>query len=174
MPESKEELKSLLMKEESEKVGLKLNIQKAKIMASGPITSWQIDGETMETETDFILGIIADGDCSHEIKRCSLLGRKVMTNLDSIFKSKDITLSTKVCLVKAMVFPVVMYRCENWAIKKAERCRIDAFELWCQRRLWRVPWTARRSNQSILKISPECSLEGLMLKLKLQYFGHLV
>ena len=166
------------VKEESEKVGLKLNIQKTKIMASGPITSWQIDGETAETVSDFILGgskITADGDCSHEIKRRLLLGRKVMTNLDSIFKSRDITLPTKVPLVKAMVFPVVMYGCENWTIKKAERRRIDAFELWCWRRLLRVPWTASRSNQSILKeISPGYSLEGLMLKLKLQYFGHLM
>ena len=163
------------VKEESEKVGLKLNIQKTKIMASGPITSWQIDGETV---ADFIfLGskITADGDCSHEIKRCLLLGRKVMTNLDSILKSRDITLSTKVRLVKAMVFPVVMYGCESWTIKKAERQRIDAFELWCSRRLLKVPWTARRCNQSILKeISPGCSLEGLMLKLKLQSFGHLM
>ena len=147
-------------------------------MASGPITSWQIDGETVETMADFILGgskITADGDCSHEIKRCLLLGRKVMTNLDSILKSRDITLLTKVCLVKAMVFPVIMYRCECWTIKKAEHQRIDAFELWCWRRLLRVPWTARRSNQSILKeISPVYSLEGLMLKLKLQYFGHLI
>ena len=178
--ESEKELKSLLMKvkEESEKVGLKLNIQKAKIMASGPITSWQIDGETMETETDFIfLGskITADGDCSHEIKRCLLLGRKAMTNLDSIFKSRDITLPTKVHIVKNMVFPVVMYGCESWTLKKAERRRIDAFELWCWRRLLRVPWTARRSNQSIQKeISPGISLEGMMLKLKLQYFGHLM
>ena len=175
-----EELKTLLMKvkAESEKVGLKLNIQKTKIMASGLITSWQIDGETVETVRDFILGsskITADGDCSHEIKRCLLLGRKVMTNLDSIFKSRDITLPTKVCLVKAMVFPVVIYGCESWTVKKAEHQRIDAFELWCWRRLLRVPWTARRSNQSILKeISPEYSLEGLMLKLKLQYFGHLM
>ena len=164
--------------EESEKVGLKLNIQKTKIMASGPITSWEIDGETVETVSAFILGgskITADGDCSHEIKRRLLLGRKVMTNLDSIFKSKDIALLTKVRLVKAMVFPVVMYGCESWTVKKAESRRIDAFELWCWRRLLRVPWTARRSNQSILKeISPECSLEGLMLKLKLQYFGHLM
>ena len=158
----KEELKSLLMKvkEESEKVGLKLNIQKTKIMATGPITSWQIDGETV---SDFILGgskITADGDCSHEIKRRLLLGREVMTNLDSIFKSRDITLPTKGCLVKAMVFPVVMYECESWTVKKAEHRRIDAFELWCWRRLLRVPWTARRSNQSILKeISPGCSLE---------------
>ena len=180
MAESEEELKSLSMKvkEESEKVGLKLNIQKTKIMASSPITSWQIDGETVETVADFIfLGskITVDGDCSHEIKRHLLLGRKVMTNLDSILKSRDITLPTKVRLVKAMVFPVVMYACESWTIKKAEHRRIDAFELWCWRRLLRVPWTARRSNQSILKeISPECSLEGPMLKLKLQYFGHLM
>ena len=147
-------------------------------MSPGSITSWQIDGETVETVADFILGgykITADGDCSHGIKRRLLLGRKVMTNLVSIFKSRDITLSTKVCLVKAMVFPVVMYGCESWTIKKVEHQRIDAFELWCWRRLERVPWTARRSNQSILKkISPECSLEGLMLKLKLQYFGHLI
>ena len=168
-----EELKSLLMKvkEESEKVGLKLNIQKTKIMASSPITSWQIDGETVETVTGFILGgskITTDGDCSHEIKKYLLLGRKAMTNLDSILKSRDITLSTKVCLVRAMVFPVVMYGCENWTIKKAEGQRINAFELWCWRRLLRVPLTARRSNQLILKeISPEYSLEGLMLKLKL-------
>ena len=180
MAESEEELKSLLMrvKEESEKAGLKLNIQQTKIMASGPITSWEIDGETMETATDFILGgskITADGDCSHEIKICLLLGRKVMTYLDSIFKSRDITLPTKVCLVKAIVFPVVMYGCESWTVKKAECRRIDAFELWCWRRLLRVPWAARRSNQSILKeISPGCSLEGLMLRLKLQYFGHLM
>ena len=157
------------------KVGLKLNIQKTKIMVPGPITSWQIDGETV---IDFILGgskITADGDCSHEIKRHLLLERKVMTNLDSILKSRDITLPTKVRLVKAMVFPVVMYGCENWTLKKAELRRIDAFELWCWRRPLRVPWTARRSNQSILKeISPEYSLEGLMLKLKLQYFGHLM
>ena len=166
------------VKEESEKVGLKLNIQKTKIMASGPITSWEIDGETVEIVADFIFGgskITADGDCSREIKRCLLLGRNVMINLDSILKSRDITLLTKVCLVKAMVFPVVMYGCESWTIKKAERRRIDAFELWCWRRLLRVPWTARRSNQSILKeISPEYSLEELMLKLKLQYFGHLM
>ena len=166
------------VKEESEKVGLKLNIQNTKIMASGPIISWLIDGETMETVTDFIfLGskISADGDCSHEIKRRLLLGRKVMTSLDSILKSRDITLPTKVHLVKAMVFPVVMYGCESWTVNKAECKRIDAFELWCWRRLLRVPWTARRSNQSILKeISPACSLEGLMLKLKLQYFGHLM
>ena len=176
---SEEELKSLLkVKEESEKVGLKLNIQKTKIMASGPTTSWQINGEIVKTVTDFILGgskITADGDCSHEIKRCLLLGRKVMTNLDSILKSRDITLPTKVHLVKAMVFPVVMYGCESWTVKKAECQRIDAFELWCWRRFLRVPWTARRSNQSILKeITPGCSLEGLMLKLKLQYFGHLM
>ena len=164
--------------EESEKVGLKLNIQKTKIMTSGPITSWQIDGETMEMVRDFIfLGskITEDGDCSHEIKRHLLLGRKAMTKLESILKSRDITLPTKVHLVKAMVFPVVMYVCESWTIKKAECRRIDAFELWCWRRLLRVPWTARRSNQSILKeISPKYSLEGLMLKLKLQYFGHLM
>ena len=180
MAKSEEELKSLLMKvkEESEKVGLKLNIQKTKIMASGPITSWQINGETVERVRDFIfLGskITADGDCSHEIKQLLLLGGKVMTNLDSILKSRDITLPTKVCLVEAMVFPVVMYGCESWTIKKAEHRRIDAFELWCWRRLLRVPWTARRSNHSILKeISPGCSLEGLMLILKLQYFGHLI
>ncbi|KAB0340181.1 hypothetical protein FD754_023346 [Muntiacus muntjak] len=179
MAESEEELKSLLMKvkEESEKVGLKLNIQKTKIMVSGPITSWQIDGETVETMADFILGgskSTADGDCSHEIKRRLLLGRKVMTNLDSILKSRDITLPTDVHLVKAMVFPVVMYACESWTIK-TNAILTDAFELWCWRRLLRVPWTARRSNQSILKeISPGCSLEGLMLKLKLQYFGHLM
>ena len=167
MAESEKELKSLLMKvkEESEKVGLKLNIQKTKIMASGPITSWEIDLETM---SDCIFGgskITADGDCRHEIKRCLLLGRKVMTNLDSILKSRDITLPTKVHLLKAMVFPVVMYGYENWTIKKAEHRRIDGFELWCWRRLLRVPWTARRSNQSILKeISPGCSLERLMLK----------
>ena len=174
MADSKEELKSLSMKmkEESEKVGLKLNIQKTKIMASGPITSWQIDGETKETVADFIsLGskITADGECSHEMKRHLLLGRKAMTNLDSILKSRDITLPTKVRLVKAMVFPVVMCGCESWTIKKAECQRTDAFELWCWRRLLRVPWTARRSNQSILKeISPGCPLVGLMLKLKLQ------
>ncbi|KAB0369081.1 hypothetical protein FD755_019086, partial [Muntiacus reevesi] len=163
---------------ESEKVGLKLNIQKTKIMASGPITSWERDGETVETVSDFIfLGskITADGDCSHEIKRCLLLGRKVMTNLDSILKSRDITLPTKVHLVKAMIFPVVMYGCESWMVKKAESHRIDAFELWCWRGLLRVPWTARRSNQSIPKeISPGCSLEGLTLKLKHQSFGHLM
>ena len=180
MAESEEELKSLLrkVKKESEKVDLKLNIQKTKIMASSPITSWLIDGQTVETVADYIfLGskITADGDCSHEIKRCLLLGRKVMTNLDSILKSRDITLSTKVHLVKAMVFPVVMYGYESWTTKKAERPRIDDFELCCWRRFLRVPWTARRSNQSILKeISPGCSLEGLMLKLKLQYFGHLM
>ena len=172
MAESEKELKSLLMrvKEESKKFSLKLNMQKTKIMASGPITSWQIDGETVETVADFILGcskITADADCNHEIKRCLLLGRKVMTNLDSIFKSRDIMLPTKVCLVKAMVFPVVMYGCESWTIKKAECQRIDALELWWWRRLLRVPWTARRSNQFTLKeISPGCSLEGLMLKLK--------
>ena len=147
-------------------------------MASGPTTSWQIDGETVETVADFILGgskITADADCSHEIKRCLLLGRKLMTNLESMLKSRNITLPTKVRLVKAMVFPVVMYGCDSWTIKKAEHRRIDAFELWCWRRLLRVPWTARRSNQSILKeISPGCSLEGLMLRLKLQYFGHLI
>ena len=180
MAESEEELKGLLMKvkEKSEKAGLKLNIQKAKIMASGPITSWQIDGETVETVSDFTLGgskITADGDCSHEVKRHLFLGRKVMTNLNSILKSRDITLSTKVHLVKAMVFPVVMYGCKSWTTEKAEHQRIDAFELWCWRRLLRVPWTARRSNQSILKeISPEYSLEGLMLNLKLQFFGHLM
>ena len=163
------------VKEESEKVGLKFNIQKTKIMASGPITSWEIDGETV---ADFIFWgskITADGDCSHEIERRLLLGRKVMTNLDNIFKSRDITLPTKVHLVKAMVFPVVMYGCESWITKKAEHRRIDAFETWCWRRLLRDPWTARRSNQSILKeISPGCSLVRLMLKLKLQYFGHLM
>ena len=171
MAESEEEVKSLLMKvkEESEKAGLKLNLQKMKIMASGPITSWEIDGETVETVSDFIfLGskITADGDCSHEIKRRLLLGRKVMTNLDSYSKAE--TLPTKVHLVKAMVFPVVMYGCESWTMKKAEHRRIDAFELWYWRRLLRVPWTARRSNQSILKdITPGISLEGMMLKLKL-------
>ena len=177
--ESEEELKSLLMKvkEESEKVGLKLNIQKMKIMAFGLITSWQMYGKTMETVRDFLGGskITADGDCSHEIKRCLLLGRKAMTNLDSMLKSRDIILPAKAHLVKAMVFPVVTYGCESWTIKKAEHQRIDAFELFHWRRLLRVSWTARRSNQSILKeISPECSLEGLMLKLKLQYFGHLM
>ena len=180
MVENKEELKNRLMKgkEESEKFWLKLNIQKAKIMSSGPITSWQIFGETMETVTDFIfLGskIIADGDCSHEIKRCLLLGRKAMTKLDSMLKSRDIIWPTKACLVKAMFFPVVMYGCESRTVKKTEHWRTDAFELWSWRRLLRVPWTARRSNQFILKeISLEYSLEGLMLKLKLQYFGHLM
>ena len=180
MAEREEELKSLLMKvkEESEKVGLKLNIQKTKIMASGPITSWQIDGETMETVTDFIFldsKMTVDGDCSHEIKRPLLLGSKVMTKLDSILKSRDITLPTEVHRAKTLVFPVVMYGCESWTIKKAEPRRIDTFELWCWRRLLRVPWTARRSNQSILKeTSPEYSLEGLMLKLKLQFFGYLM
>ena len=166
------------MKEESEKVGLKLNIQKTKIVASGPITSWEIDGETVETVSDFtFLGskITADGDFSHEVKRRLLLGRKVMTNLDSILKSRDITLPPKVHLVKAMVFPGVMYKCESWNFKQAEPGKIDVFELWCQKRFLRVPWTARRSNQSILKeVSPGCSLEGLMLRLKLQYFGHLM
>ena len=180
MSESEEELKSLLMKvkEESEKTGLKLNIQKTKIMASSPITSWQIDEETRETVTDFIfLGskITADGDCDHATKRHLFFGRKAVTNLDSVLKSGDITLPTKVHLVKAMVSPVVMYRCESWIIKKAECPRIDVFEMWCWRRLLRVPWNTRRSNQSILKeISPEYSLEGLMLKLKLQYLGHLM
>ena len=170
--ENKEELKSLLMtvKEESEKVGLKHNIQKTKIMASGPITSWQIDGETMETVRNFILGgskITADGDCSYEIKRCLLLGRKAMTNLDSILKSRDITLPIKVYLVKTKVFPVVMYGCESWTIKKAEHRRIDPFELWCWRRLLRISWTARRSSQSTRKeISPEYSLEGLMAEVE--------
>ena len=161
-----------------EKVDLKLNIQKTKIMVSGPIKSWQIDGETVETVADFVFWgskISADGDCSHEIKRRLLLGGKVMTNLNSILRSRDITLSTNVHLVKAIVFPVVMYGCESWTIKKAEHLRMDAFELWCWRRFLRVPWSARRSNQSILKeISPGCSLEGLMLKLKLQYFGYLM
>ena len=180
MAESEEELKSLLMnvKEESEKFGLKLNIQKTNIMASGPITSLKIDGEKVETVADFILGgskITADCDCSHDIKRHLLLGWKVMANLDNILKSRDITLSTKVCLVKAMVFPIVMYGCESWTIKKAEHQKIDAYELSCWRILLRVPWTARRSNQSILnEIRPGYSLEGLMLKLKLQYFGHLM
>jgi len=166
------------VKEENEKFGLKLNIQKTKIMASGPITSWQIDGKTMETVRDFIFWgskITADGDCSHEMKRRFLLRRKAMTNLDSILKSRDITLPTNVHLVKAIVFPVVMNGCESWTVKKAECQGIDAFELWCQRRLFRDPWTSRRSNQSILKeISPKYSLEGLMLMLKLQYFGHLM
>ena len=175
-----EELKSLLMKvkEEREKVGLKLNIQKTEITSSGPITSLEIDGKTVEMVANFILGgseIFEDGDCSREIKRSLLFGRKVMTNLDSMLISRDITLSTKVHLVKAMIFPVVLYGCESWSIKKTECQRIDDFELWCWRRHLRVPWTARRSNQSILKeISPGCSLEGLMLKLKLQYFGHLM
>ena len=180
MAESEEELKTLLIKVrmESKKVGLKLNIQKMKIMASGPITSWQIDGETVEAVPCFILGgspkslqmVVAAMKLRH-----LLLGRKVMTNIDSMLKSKDITLPTKAHLVKAMIFPVVMYGCESWTVKKAERRRIDAFELWCWRRLLRVPWTARRSNQSILmEFSPGCSLEGLMLKLKLQYFGHLM
>ena len=180
MAESEEELKSLLLKVkvESEKFGLKLNIQKTKIMASVPITSWEIDEETVESVSDFIfLGskITTDDDCSNDIKRHLLLGRKVMTNRDSIFKSKDITLPTNVRLVKAMVFPLVKYGCENWTLKKAGQRRINAFELWCWRRLLRVPWTARRSNQSVLKeISPGISLEGMMLKLKLQYFGHLM
>ena len=174
-----EELKSLLMKvkEESEKVGLKLNIQKTKIMASDPIASWHIDGKTVETVTDYFWGskITVDGDCSHEIKRLLLLGRKAMTNLDRILESRDITLLRKVHLVKAVVFLVVMYGHESWNVKIAEHQRIDAFELWCWRRLLRVPWTARQSNQSILKeISPQCSLEELMLKLKLQYFGYLI
>ena len=177
MAESEEELKSLLMKvkEESEIVGLKFNIEKTKIMASGSINSWQIDGETV---AEFIFGgskITADGDCHNAIKRCLLLGRKVMTNLASILKSRDITLSTKVHLFKGMVFPVVLYGCESWTIKKAECLSVDVFELQCLRRLSRVPWTAKRSNQSILKeLSLGCSLEGLMLKLKLQYFGHLM
>ena len=166
------------VKEEHEKAGLKLNVQQTKIMVSGSITSWQIDGETVETVSDFILGgskITADGDCSHEIKRRLLLGRKAMTNLDSISKSRDITLPTKVHPVKAMVFPVVMYGCESWAIRKAECQRTDAFEWWCWRRLLRVLWTLKRSNQSILQeISPEYSLEEIILKLKLQYFGHLM
>ena len=180
MAESEEKLKSLLMKvkEESEKVSLKLNIQKMKIMASDPITSWEIDGETVETVRNFIfLGskITANGDCSHEIKSCLLLGRKAMSNLDGILKSRNITLPTKVHLVKALVFLAVMYGCESWTVKKAERRRIDDFELWCWKRLLRVPSTARRSNLSTLKeISPEYSLEGLMLKLKLQYSGHLM
>ena len=181
MAESEEKLKSFLMKvkEDSEIAGLKLNIQKTKIMSSCPITSWQIDGETMKTGTDlnifFGSKITADGNCSHEIKRRLLFGRKAMTNLDSILKSRDITLPTKVRLVKAMVFPVVMYGCESWTIKKAECWKIDAFELWCWKRFLRVPWTARRSNKSMVKeISAEYSLEGLMLKLKLQYFGYLM
>ena len=177
MSESEEVLKSLLMKvkEESEKVGLKLNIQKSKIMASGPITLWEIDGETVSDLIFLGSKITVDGDCSQEIKSRLLHGRKVMTTLDSILKSRGITLPTKVHLVKPTVFLIVIYGCESWTIKKAERRRIDAFELWCWRRLLRVPWTARRSNQSILKeISPGCSLEGMMLKLKLQYFGHLM
>ena len=178
MAECEEELKSLLtkVKEESEKAGIKLNIQKIKIMASGPITSWQIDRKTMETVRDFILGdskITADGNCSHEIKRCLLLGRKAMMNLDSVLKSRDITLPTKFRLVKAMVFSVVMYGCKSWMIKKAECRSNDTLKLWCWRRFLRVPWTAGRSNQSILKEpNPEYSLEGLMLKPKLHYFGH--
>ncbi|KAF7252637.1 hypothetical protein EYD10_01956 [Varanus komodoensis] len=180
MAESEEELKSLLMrvKEQSAKVGLKLNIKKTKIMASGPLTSWQIDGEEMEVVTDFIfLGskITADADCSQEIKRCLLLGRKAMANLDSILKSRDITLPTKVRIVKAIVFPVAIYGCESWTIRKAERRRTEAFELWCWRRILRVPWTARRSNRSVLEeINPDCSLEGQILKMKLKYFGHLM
>ena len=179
MAESKE-LKSLLMKvkEEREKAGLKLNVQITKIMASHPITSGQIGGETIGIKTEFIFlvsKITGDGDCSHELKRRLLLERKAMTKLDSILKSRDITLPTNVHLVKAMVFPVVMYGCESWTVKKAEHQRTDASELWCWRRLLRVPWTARRSNQSILKdVNPEYSLEGLMLKLKLQYSGHLM
>ena len=180
MAEREEELQSLLMKvkEESENFDLKLNNQKTKIMVSGPITSWQIDRETMEIVTDFIFfgsKITADGDCNHEIKRHLLLGRKIMTNLDSILKSRDIILPAKFHLVKAMIFPIVMYGCESWTIKKAECQRIDAFELWCRRRLLRVPWTARRSNQSILKeTGPENSLKGLVLKLELQSFCHLM
>ena len=177
MAESEEELKRLLrkVKEESKKVGLKLNIQKTKIMASGPITSWEIDGETVETVSDFIFGAPKSLQMvTAAMKLNLLLGRKVMTNVDSILKTRDITLPTKVCLVKAMVFPVIMYGCESWTVKKAEHQKIDAFEPWCWRRLLRVPWTARRYNQCILKISPGCSLEGLMLKLKLQYLGHLM
>ena len=180
MAESEEELNSLLMrvKEESERAGLRLNVKKTKIMASNPITAWQIEGEKVEVVTDFLfLGskITVDGDCSHEIRRRLLLGRKAMTNLDNVLKSRDVTLPTKVQTVKAMVFPVVMYSCESWTVKKAEHERIDAFKLWCWRRLLEVPWTARRSNHSFLKeINPEYSLEGLMLKLKLQYFGHLM
>ena len=165
------------VKEESEKVGLKLSIQETKIMASGPITSWQIDGETVETVSDFILGgskLTADGECSHEIKRRLLLIKKVMTNLDSILKNRHL-FAYKICLVKAMVFPVVMYGCESWTVKKPEHQRIETFELWCWRRLLRVPWAARRSNQPILKeTNPGISLKGMMLKLKLQYFGHLM
>ena len=180
MAESEEELKSISVrvKEDSEKAGLKFNIQKAKIMAAGPITSWQINWETMETVTDFVFGgskITADGGCSHEIKRHLLLGRKSMTNLDSAFKSRDITLQTESHLVRAIVFPVVIYGCEGWTTRKAEHQRTDAFESWCWRRLLRIPWTARKSKQSILKeINPEYSLEGLMLKLKLQFFGYLI
>ena len=177
MAESEEELKSLLMKvkEETEKVGLKLNIQKTKIMASDPVTSWEIDGETLANFIFLGSKITVDGDCSHEIKRHLLLARKAMANLDSVLKGRDITFPTKACIVKVMVFPVVMYGCESWTIKKAECQRIDAFEIWCWRRLLRVPWTARRSNQYILtEISPGISLEGMMPKLKLQYFGHLM
>ena len=180
MAEREEKLESLLVKvkEESEKTGLKLNIQKTKIMASGPITSWQIEGQTVKTVTDFIFSsskITADSDCSHEIKRCLLLWRKAVVNLDSMLKSRDTTLPTKVHIVKAMVYPVIVYGCESWTIKKAEDWRTDASELWFWRRLLRVPWTASRSNQSILKeISSEYSLERLMLELKLQYFGHLL
>ena len=179
MAESEEELKGLLMKvkNEREKAALKLNIQKTKIMASDHITAWQIDGEIMETVTGFIfLGakIAVDGDCSHEIKRRLLLGRKAMTNLDNILKSRDISLPTNLHIVKAEIFPVVIYGCESWTIKKAEHRRIDVFELWCWRRLLRVPWTARSNQSTLKKISPEYSLEGLMLKLKLQYFGHLM
>ena len=180
MAESKQELKRLLMKvkEEGEKAGLQLGIQKMKIMVSGPITSWEIDGQTVERVSDFILGgskITEYGDCSHEIKRHLLLGRKAMTNLDSVLKSIDITLPTKLHIVKTMVFPVVIYGCESWTIKKVEHQIIDDFELWCWRRCLRVPWTARKSNQSILKkINPEYPLERLMMKLKLQYFDHLM
>ena len=177
MTESKEELKSFLMKVESEQAGLKFNIQKTKIMASSPITSWQVDGETMETVTDLLfLGskITADGDCSHETKRRLFLGRKAMTNLDSVLKSRDITLPTKVCTITAMLFPVVVYRCESWTIRKAERQRIDAFELWCWRSLLRVPWTARSNPSTLKEINSEYSLEGLMLKLTLHYFGYLM
>ena len=180
MAESEEELKSLLMKvkEESERIGLKLNIEKMKIMASGPITSRQIEREKVEVVTVFLFlvsKITGDGDCGHEIRRQLLLGRKAMTNLDCVLKSRDITLPVKVCIVKAMVFPVVTYGCESWAVKKAEHQRIDVFKLWCWRRLPRVPWTAKRSKQSILReINPEYLLEGLMLKLTLQCFGHLM
>ena len=180
MAKNEEDLKSLLMKEkeESEKAGLKLNIKKTKIIASGPITSWQRDGETMETVTNFIFlgsNITADGNCSHEIKRRLLLGRKTIANLDNVLKSRGITLPTNVLIAKVIFFSVVIYGCESWTIEKAECQRNDALELWCWRRLLRVPWTARRSNQSILKeISPEYSLKGLVLKLKLQYFGYLM